>query len=75
VDAARLELHRRDRRGRAADKGQDLAVGGAELLGDPLDPLGDVDDVGVAGGRDGELFAAKGDPVTLPKGCARFASL
>jgi D-aminoacyl-tRNA deacylase len=75
VDAPRLELHRRDRRGRAADEGEDLAVGGAELLGDPPDPVGDVDDVGVAGGRDGELFAAKGDPVKVAKGCARFASM
>jgi hypothetical protein len=72
VDAAGLELHRRDRGRGAADEGERLSLAGPELLGDRLDPVGDVDDVGVAGGRDRELFAANGDALTVAEGCASF---
>ena len=43
VDPARLELHRRDRRGRAAHEDQRLPLGDAGLLDDPLHLGGDVD--------------------------------
>jgi D-tyrosyl-tRNA(Tyr) deacylase len=75
VDAAGLELHRRDRRRGAADEGERLSLAGPELLGDRLNPVGDVDDVGVAGGRDRELFAANGDALTVAEGCASFGPM
>ena len=46
MDPARLVLHGRDRRGRAADERCRLSLGDAGLRDDGLDAVGDVEDLG-----------------------------
>lgn len=67
VDSARLELHRRDRRGRAAHEGERLSRGRPDLLDHPLNLAREVDDVAVPPGRKPELSSLNGHLATLPE--------
>jgi hypothetical protein len=55
VDATGLVLHRGDRRGRAADEGDRLALGDARPLDRALNLGGDVDRIHVTPGPEAQL--------------------
>jgi hypothetical protein len=68
VHPAWLELHRRDRRGRAAHEGERLPGVDAGPVDRTLNLCRDVDDVGIPLGREARLGNEQLHPAKLPNG-------